>query len=77
MGHVPLGHCAHTVYSFRSSKTAADNMDVFEKVCLLQCICLSHSVMYEIISSCCLQLGYSYLIVLIINGICIFNIGLV
>lgn len=44
----------------------------------VSCICQSHSVMCKIISSCCLQLGHSYLIVLIINGICIciFNIGL-
>lgn len=35
MGHVPLGHCACRVLFFRSSKAAADIMDVFEKVCLL------------------------------------------
>lgn len=77
MGHIPLRHQACSVYSFRSSKTAEDNTDAFEKVCLLLCICLSDAVMYEILPSCCLQLGHFYLIVLITNGICIFNIGLV
>jgi len=48
MGHVPVGRYAWRVYSFRSSKTAADNVDVFEKVCLLCSICLSDSV-YDII----------------------------